>query len=298
MRSYRNLKDFAAGAALVRRSAPPVCWGARRISTTPLPSPAGSWRRANADPNVVPRRPAAAAQNSQGPRGRRAGPAVIGRLRVGVRARSGCRAGRRGLRRGRGTQFASPSRTAACCRRSTEGVALTFGDGSGLQRRIRIDFVEPDPRDPAGEVMLYGLSEQDHDSGEWRNACLPDPDGRRLGFPLAGAFSADGTYRPAPGKLLITCTGGAEGKCVRFGYRPWGHTPDGVSLAPYYQACVRMVRADYCGDGVGHTRNGTPVDIFDRIGIQRDEVAEGMTLEAAWGPEGAVCVSHTRFPSR
>ncbi len=177
-----------------------------------------------------------------------------------------------------------------------KGVALTFGDGSGQQRRIRIDSVEPDPRDLAGEVMLYGLSEQDPESGEWRNACLPDPDGRRLGFPLAGAFAADGTYHPAPGKLLITCTGGAEGKCVRFGYKPWGHTPDGVSLAPYYQACVRMVRADYCGDGIGHTRNGTPIDLFDRIGIQRDEIAEGMTLEAAWGPEGAVCVRHTRLP--
>jgi ADYC domain len=177
-----------------------------------------------------------------------------------------------------------------------KGVALTFGDGSGKQRRIRIDSVERDSRDPDGEVMLYGLSEQDPESGEWRNACLPDFEGRRLGFPLAGAFTADGRYEPSPGKLLITCTGGAEGKCVRFGYKPWGHAPDGVSLAPYYQACVRMVRADYCGDGVGHTRNGTPVDIFDRIGIQRDEIAEGMTLEAAWGPEGAVCVSHTRLP--
>ena len=177
-----------------------------------------------------------------------------------------------------------------------KGVVLTFGDGSGKQRRIRIDSVEPDPKDPAGEVMLYGLSEPDPQSGEWRNACLPDPDGRRLGFPLAGSFAPDGRYQPAAGKLLITCTGGAEGKCVRFGYKPWGHTRDGVSLAPYYQACVRMVRADYCGDGVGHTRNGTPIDLFDRIGVQKDEIAEGMTLEAAWGPEGAVCVRHTRLP--
>ncbi len=178
-----------------------------------------------------------------------------------------------------------------------DGVVLTFGDGSGKQRRLRIDAVERDPKDPDGEVMLYALSEQDPESGEWRNACLPDPDGRRLGFPLAGSFTPDGRYQPAPGKLLITCTGGAEGKCVRFGYKPWGHTRDGVSLAPYYQACVRMVRADYCGDGVGHTRNGTPVDIFDRIGIQKDEPAPALSFEAAWGPEGAVCVRHTRLKS-
>ncbi len=64
----------------------------------------------------------------------------------------------------------------------------------------------------------------------------------------------------------------------------------------YYQACVRLVRADYGGDGVGHTRNGTPIDIFDRVGIQADESAPGMTFEAAFSPSGAVCVRHTRLP--
>jgi hypothetical protein len=176
------------------------------------------------------------------------------------------------------------------------GTVLAFGDGSGQQRRVRIDAVERDPRDPEGDVMLYALSERDPESGEWHNACQPDPDGRRLGFPLAGAFTSDGRYEPAPERLLITCTGGAEGKCVRFGYKPWRQAPDGSSLAPYYQTCVRLARADYCGDGVGHTRNGTPIDIFDRIGIQRDEPAPGMTFEAAWAEDGAVCVSHTRLP--
>ena len=54
--------------------------------------------------------------------------------------------------------------------------------------------------------------------------------------------------------------------------------------------------ADYCGDGIGHTRDGTPIDIFDRIRIQRDEPAPGMTFEAAWRADGAACVRHTRLP--
>src|SRR5271166_5815810 len=57
------------------------------------------------------------------------------------------------------------------------GVCIALGDGSGRQRRIRIDAVEPDPKDRSGEILLYTLSEQDPVSGEWRNACLPDPDG-------------------------------------------------------------------------------------------------------------------------
>lgn len=44
-----------------------------------------------------------------------------------------------------------------------------------------------------------------------------------------------------------------------------------------------------------HTRNGTPIDLFDRIGIQRDEIGAGMTLEAAFAPGGAVCVAHPRL---
>ncbi len=178
------------------------------------------------------------------------------------------------------------------------GTILAIGDGTGRQRRLRIDTVERDARNPAGEVVLYALSEQDPASGEWHNACQADPDGRRLGFPLAGAFTPDTRYMAEPGRLLITCTGGAEGKCVRFGYKPWRRLPDGTSLAPYFQTCVRLVRADYAGDGVGHTRDGTPIDIFDRIGLRSDEPAPGMTLEAAWGPDGAVCVRHTRFPDQ
>jgi hypothetical protein len=176
------------------------------------------------------------------------------------------------------------------------GTLLTLGDGSGTQRHIRIDAVEHDARDPSGEIMLYRLAERDSVTGAWRSACEPDPDGRRIGFPLAGAFTAGGTYQPAHGGILITCTGGAEGKCVRFGYKPWRSTPDWVALEPYYQACVRLIRADYGGDGIGHTRNGTPIDLFDHIGVQRDETAPGMTLEATFGPDGAVCVSHTRLP--
>jgi len=175
------------------------------------------------------------------------------------------------------------------------GIRLMLGDGSGRHRQIRIDAVEPDAKDPAGEVVLYTLSEQDPGSGEWRNLCEPDPDGRRLGFPLGGTFTRGGEYVASSGRFLVTCTGGAEGKCIRFGYKPWRQGPDGASLAAYYQTCVRLVRADYCGDGIGHTRNGTPIDLFDKIGIQHDEIAPGMTFEAAWGPDGAACVRHTRL---
>ena len=176
------------------------------------------------------------------------------------------------------------------------GTVLALGDDAGPSHRLRIDAVERDPRDPEGEVVLYVLSRQDPATGAWRELCAPDPDGRRLGFPLAGAVTSDGRHVETPGHFRVTCTAGAEGKCVRLGYKPWRRLPGGGSLAPHHQACVRLLRADYCGDGIGHTRDGTPVDIFDRVGIQAAALAPGMGFEAAWGPEGAVCVRRTRLP--
>jgi hypothetical protein len=174
------------------------------------------------------------------------------------------------------------------------GAVLTAADEAGRPLVVRVDGHERDARDPSGETVLYALSTPDPATGAWGPLCDPDPDGRRLGFPLAGGWSPTGEHLHAEGFSVI-CTGGAIGKCVRFGYRPWRAGPDGRPLWDLHQACVRMVRADYCGDGVGRTRDGTPIDVYDRLGIQRDEPAPGMGFEAAWTPSGASCVRKVRI---
>jgi ADYC domain-containing protein len=50
---------------------------------------------------------------------------------------------------------------------------------------------------------------------------------------------------------------------VRFGYKPWREAA-GKPRWDYHQACVRMVRADYAGDGIGHTRDGTLIDLLHK----------------------------------
>jgi ADYC domain len=176
------------------------------------------------------------------------------------------------------------------------GIELDTEDAEGRTLTIRIDGIEPDPLDPTGETVLYALSASAPNAGGWKTLCDPGPDGLRMGFPLAGTWTATGEHVAEPGSFGITCTAGAIGKCVRFGYKPWATGPDGLSLWDVHQACVRMVRADYCGDGQGHTRTGTRIDLYDRLGIQRDEPAPGMSFEAAWAPDGAVCVAHPRLP--
>ena len=67
-------------------------------------------------------------------------------------------------------------------------------------------------------------------------------------------------------------------------------------MVDLHAACVRMVRADYCGDGTPHTRNGTKINFWDNSGVLADDPWPGMRFEAAWSPQGAVCVARTRLP--
>ena len=99
---------------------------------------------------------------------------------------------------------------------------------------------------------------------------------------------ATGARRDHEGLVTYACTDGAIGKCVLFGYKPW---TVGVEL---HQSCTRMVRADYCGDGISHTRDGTEIDVFDVTGVQSPSDAT-MIFEAGWGVDGAVCVHAPRY---
>ena len=79
--------------------------------------------------------------------------------------------------------------------------------------------------------------------------CAPDAAGQRLAIP----------WTDEHGAVQLTCTSGAIGKCIRFGYPP--------SRAALHQSCIRMVRADYGGDGSTATRDGTRIEFCDRDGI-------------------------------
>ena len=123
---------------------------------------------------------------------------------------------------------------------------------------------------------------------------MPARTGGARDFPVAGRPRADGMLEPAePGIFELACTSGALGKCVRFGYRPWAFA-QGLELRELYNACIRMVRADYCGNGTATTKDGQAIDMYDDLGIQKPENDPAMEFEAGWTEEGAACVRHTR----
>ena len=190
---------------------------------------------------------------------------------------------------------------------SLEGTVLraTLADGTSLAGRelagrqlllpaggdvlgLRIEAVQEE----AG-LFLYEMRLRD-DSGEWNNICEPDARGEGWAIPLGGHLAEDGQFEPDPQKLTLTCTSGVLGKCLRAGYRFWNA---GAQALQRFQACTRLYRADYCGDGRGWTADGTLIDVYDDAGVQSPEPGSALEFEAGWSPAGAVCVHHTRVPA-
>ena len=144
------------------------------------------------------------------------------------------------------------------------GAVLAVARG-GRNIRVRIASAEPDASDPRGEILLYDFRLITPRGEE--PFCAPDPDGRRVGFPLVGRSDPTGILSFTDRSTFeLVCTSGAQGKCARFGYAPWRQAPDGRPMIDWYNACIRLLRADYCGDGRPFTRDGTLVDIYDHLG--------------------------------
>jgi hypothetical protein len=163
------------------------------------------------------------------------------------------------------------------------GLLLPFLTEEGHRLWIEVTAVAPHPvaenlplyalavdgrglcADPAGGVFVPGI---------W------DETGRRHESVVNGGNNVDTTY---------SCTAGVIAKCVVWGYRPWDVGAD------MHEACTRMARADYCGNGVPHTEEGTLIDLYDTRGIQMPVADDGLSFEAAWNEDGAVCVRESRF---
>jgi hypothetical protein len=169
--------------------------------------------------------------------------------------------------------------------RSSELAGATLKIGrAGSETEITIESVEEDAHATGGRVFLHHFVVKDQ-SGRSVDLCSPDAEGRTLGFPVA-----DGR-----GGFELTCTSGAAGKCIRWGYRPWEEQPGGPPLRALHQACIRMVRADYGGDGSTNTRERTMIYVCDRFGVRTCNKDVSLAFEAAWGSEGAICVARPRI---
>ncbi len=146
---------------------------------------------------------------------------------------------------------------------------------------------------PGSDVATFSLKLKD---GGWHSLCENDTDVILLAD-LWDPTTGDRIAGAPADALTFACRGDALAKCVEEGYRPWASV-GGTSLRDHHQACTRMLRADYCGDGVPHTADGTPIHVLDALGIQVQDPGVTYVVEAEWGPDGATCLNpgNTRLP--
>ncbi|MEZ4452690.1 MAG: ADYC domain-containing protein [Nannocystaceae bacterium] len=174
---------------------------------------------------------------------------------------------------------------------------------------LTFDDVYPDPANPSGDVYFHEISVYDVDNDVTSPLCTIDNQAAPV-IPLQHAWNLEtGDRINNPNLVTFACHGAVLAKCVEWGYRPWatgtkcdsqGQNCTSVDLLNYHQACTRLARADYCGDGTAHTQNGTLIDVYDALNphIQAQMTGNDPNwgVEAEWGPDGATCIgSSTRM---
>ena len=121
---------------------------------------------------------------------------------------------------------------------------------------------------------------------------------------VRGFWDATGGWHDTPHTVTLSCDAkgnapdveqfddadGAITKCLRT------FKLDPEKLEEAFLACIRMVRADYCGDGMPHTLQGTNVGAATpNDPMTPGECSDNRCFEASWSRDGAVCVAHVRW---
>jgi len=173
---------------------------------------------------------------------------------------------------------------------------------AGRTRSITVRFVDAAQRPTAGtigpatatgESWFYRLELDPGDGGGSRNACGDRAGGQDVAFVVPGHWDETGTYIRTGPELSFACLSRGAAWCLSEGY---ADDPGELRGKPdLFQACNRMVRADYCGDGSSATKEGTLVTMWDSHVATQGSGAGVQRFEAAWSAARAVCYDHPRY---
>lgn len=156
-----------------------------------------------------------------------------------------------------------------------------LSDGSQIDLRIDGSATLPSPN---ADVRTYTISYST--TAGWQPLCT-DPVLGNQAILFPGSWNLTTARHQADYNLFtVGCRGATFAKCEELGYK------GDLLIDTYLQACIRALRADYCGDGVSHTIDGTQINIYDKLGIQRD--TQTWAVESNWTTEGAICIAKGR----
>ncbi len=176
-------------------------------------------------------------------------------------------------------------------------ISFTYARDDGTQAQVRID--EPvylgDDAYIGGPIEHYTTSyrlQQDGAWGEWQdNLCADGGGDPAEGILVSGDWHPDTASNDKSDSQAITlgCRYAAIAKCVEWAYRFQTGPNEWV-----HEACTRMVRADYTGDGTSYTENGTRIYVGDSLLLVTQRSHPGwLVKEAEWGMDGATCINRS-----
>lgn len=190
-------------------------------------------------------------------------------------------------------------------------IEVTVAQPTSEKYYFRIDSFRQDTSSPFPDVFHYGVSVKTTSNPTPRSLCYDESKQPTDLVPVNGMAWDENTGNRIddPKTFTLACTEGAIEKCMHLGYRPWASQKQckggtrgrncptiNVPLKDYHQACTRMIRADYCGNGQSWTKDGTLLDVYDYLlpPIQLQE--ENWQIESRWVPTGAICLTEERHP--
>jgi hypothetical protein len=103
--------------------------------------------------------------------------------------------------------------------------------------------------------------------------------------------------------INIACAGTAIAKMHLLRHTLAGSEGPFSTTVSQRQAMLRMLTADYCGDGTAYTVDGHPLRYADAGGwhhayIDLSNGTDRHKVEGVWGPKGAVCLDRPRMVAR
>jgi hypothetical protein len=131
-----------------------------------------------------------------------------------------------------------------------------------------------------------------------------DPEHGRGVLVVRGLWDATAAWHDQPNVVTLSCDASlnpVKNAQFRAGDGSITHCIRDIHLDPATQqeaflACIRMARADYCGDGIAHTFTGTEIRVSTPENpTLKTECTDGKCFEASWSKDGAVCIQHVRY---
>lgn len=142
------------------------------------------------------------------------------------------------------------------------------------------------PLQLAERVVIDGVPHFRFQKGVNYGSTCEDSENETVYARLLPGFTLDeatGEVEELANNTYVACTNGATGKAAAWGY--YDLAQDLEDYAPF-ELAIRVIRADYCYDGVSYTHAGVGIGIEDAWDIA---TPGGDDLEAVWGPDGLLC---------